>query len=554
MDNRERVILQIAFERNEEKLEDIAVQRKFLEYAMKVIPSLESIKATAPGIKLFETETTEITADIMGGLIFCMDQFLASTVLENVERGWTFLDNDTLLNGLKAMRYYSVVSENCPYITESYERLVRHLKTTIKEVIDKQVTELVTNAVRYIRRHNVVYIIYYNGLTEPTPMIAPDEFVWIFTKKEYADAIIESNKEIELSIKALTLPELEESIHTWYEFGIEQFRLNTATGDHEVEFTSADYLNKEFPEHQNKCLNFLMLRLRQTEDIESMKKFYAVTWSITCIEMRRSLYLVPISCNDDVNEPVEDYTVHLTKCATEKMIKLQMEKQLGVLFYGAENYTFAQPENDKAIQAGISMSLRTAVNNGRSFLALFTDMKSLHKFFGGKVCVGLFTWEDIVSRLTDLVENFDGSITPVEGIVINPGGVNVISLSVEDAKAIDIEKRDLDKDFSESVSDSNMSKTQRERIAKQYGAGSIIRKETGLCTASLVLGIISILFDFTPITGILALVLGIIGRRKALKEERIGTEKALAGIILGIVGCVISLFLIVCIVLTKVTR
>ncbi|AXG80573.1 DUF4190 domain-containing protein [Streptomyces paludis] len=70
----------------------------------------------------------------------------------------------------------------------------------------------------------------------------------------------------------------------------------------------------------------------------------------------------------------------------------------------------------------------------------------------------------------------------------------------------------------------------------------------GLGTAALVLGIISVvgfcLWGLNIVIGILALVFGIIGRRRAGRGEATNGGMALAGIILGIVGIVIGTMMI----------
>ena len=76
-----------------------------------------------------------------------------------------------------------------------------------------------------------------------------------------------------------------------------------------------------------------------------------------------------------------------------------------VPFYGADQYSFAYAQSGNAIQLGKPMRLQTAVNNGHTFLPIFTDMKTLHGVFGDKVRIGLFTWDDIVTRINDLSEN-----------------------------------------------------------------------------------------------------------------------------------------------------
>ena len=549
---------------------------------MKVVPTLESVKLTAPGIKLYEAETAELTNELLGGLLFAINQFLSSTVFENIESGWVFLDVDTLLDGLKALNFYAVVSNNCQYIPEACDRIMKHLKTRVdNSLIESKVAELVSEGVTAIKESAECFSVYHNVLDERIPMIDPNGFAWLFTSKEYADTIIEHNKGIALSIKTIPKMEMDNYLRSWYAFGVENIRLNVGTGEHEVELSVSDYFNEKSPKYQSVFLNYLLLRTKQTASIETLKKLHLMIWSAACKEMTNSLYLVPIKYDDDTAELIEDQFIHTSQRAAERMMKLQIEKQIGtsleeymvnievkegennplvgqtfdnftsheVPFYGCENYSFAHAQNGDAIQLGKTMRLQTAVNNGHTFLPLFTDMTTLHTVFGNKVRVGLFTWDDIVARINDSSENPDGSISAIEGVVINPSLIN-FQLSVDNVKAIEAEKNEPPKVFFGTGPEADLQKTQKEKIAEQYKNTHLVRRENRFCKASFILGIISLILDFTPITGLLSLIFGIVGRNKALKEKQDGAGKALTGIILGAVGMSSRLLLLIYLILT----
>lgn len=73
--------------------------------------------------------------------------------------------------------------------------------------------------------------------------------------------------------------------------------------------------------------------------------------------------------------------------------------------------------------------------------------------------------------------------------------------------------------------------------------------QNGLSTASLVLGIISlVIFCLWPVAiilGVLAVILGFVGRRRAKRGESTNPGQALAGIICGAVGVVLGVTLVV---------
>lgn len=401
MDNKERVILKLANERKkEEPCSAVSVQKSFLEYAMKVVPTLESVKLTASGIKLYESETTELTNDLLGGLLFAINHFFSVTVFEKVESGWPFLDVDTLLDGLKALNFYAAVSNNCPHIPQAYDRIMRYLKTRVdNSLIESKVAELTSEGVAAIKESAECFTVYHNVFDERIPMIDPTSFAWLFTKKEYTDKIIECNKDIDLAVKTISKSEMDNFLRSWYALGVEGFRLNVGSGDREVELSVSEYLEEKPPKYQSVFLNNLLLRTKQTEHVETLKKFHMEIWFAACREMTNSLFLIPVKYDDDTDGPIEDNFVHTSRRAAERMMKLQIEKQIGtsleeymanveveegknnplvgqsfdnftsgeVPFFGCEDYSFAHTQNGNTIQLGKTMRLQTAENNGHVF-------------------------------------------------------------------------------------------------------------------------------------------------------------------------------------------
>jgi hypothetical protein len=70
----------------------------------------------------------------------------------------------------------------------------------------------------------------------------------------------------------------------------------------------------------------------------------------------------------------------------------------------------------------------------------------------------------------------------------------------------------------------------------------------GMATAALVLGILALITSFTVIGGVLlgllAIIFGIIGLRRANRGLALGRGRAIAGIILGLLGIVVAGLLI----------
>ena len=290
-------------------------------------------------------------------------------------------------------------------------------------------------------------------------------------------------------------------------------------------------------------------------------------------EIASSLFLVPISYEDDIpNTPVDDYTLHTTKQAAEKLLKLELEKQLGmslekyvvelesqgkgpeslkgqtvtmnngeaVPFYGGERYSFATTSDGASIQFGKTMHITTIVNNGHTYIPLFTDFQELQAIYGEHVRVGLYTYKDILERLNDSAIN-NGTISQIEGIVINPASNAIIHFSKEDIEHNENLRNGSEQDGNNSAP---TPMTQKQQIAEQFeNIAKRENKKLKFCKASMIIGILAFFLDITPIMGIVAVVLGSIGLPKEKNAE--GRGKAIAGIITGAINI---LFGIICII------
>lgn len=76
-------------------------------------------------------------------------------------------------------------------------------------------------------------------------------------------------------------------------------------------------------------------------------------------------------------------------------------------------------------------------------------------------------------------------------------------------------------------------------------SGRLARPRNGMGTAALVLGILAVLSSWTAVggivLGILAVILGLVGRRRVKRREADNGGMAVAGIVLGAIGLVIGI-------------
>lgn len=80
-----------------------------------------------------------------------------------------------------------------------------------------------------------------------------------------------------------------------------------------------------------------------------------------------------------------------------------------------------------------------------------------------------------------------------------------------------------------------------------YGTAPVAGNRNGLGTASMVLGILSLLSWFIFIGGLfglIAIVLGVLGRGRARRREASNGGRALAGIVMGTIGLLLTVLVV----------
>ena len=249
-----------------------------------------------------------------------------------------------------------------------------------------------------------------------------------------------------------------------------------------------------------------------------------------------ALYLAPFRYDEDLGKSIEDKYIHTSERASLKMKNIQSGT---VYFSGCEDYSFAYAQVAEGVCTGKTMHLQTAVNCGHVFLPLFTDMETLQKIFGKNIRVGLFTWEDIVERLHDTVKNADGSYSRIEGIVFDPG-VNNTVLSAEEVHEMNSKMNVHSAIKAIQESNSKVNESVNGFLCDEFDAD--IQRARRYCKASVILGVLSLPFGITFIPPVLAVIYGLIGRSKTGSQKE--ANDALAGIILGSLSIVITLWLL----------
>lgn len=316
-------------------------------------------------------------------------------------------------------------------------------------------------AISYIKSIDKVYITFMRATGDQIPSVDGFGYAWLFSKQEYADMIIQKNPGVDMFCKEFDQDSLSAFVKTWYRFGISRFKLNPGTNDRFAEVDRDDFLPIEGIKKWNiigSSLNQLIIRFKQNNAIQNNPMAHATAmtmWSSICHELYRSVFLVPVTYDD---EPyyVEDWVIHTSLAGAERLTQAEIERQIGDrtkdgsklvaedkngnpiymlkedLIYGGEKYHFAK---DGEVSPGRIMHLRTILNNGTTFLCGFTDFEALHKVFGENVRVAVQSYEEIIAHMNDAVSDS----TAIQGFVINPG-TNELMLSRENIEYVAKEK------------------------------------------------------------------------------------------------------------------
>lgn len=305
-------------------------------------------------------------------------------------------------------------------------------------------------AISYINSLDRVFVTFMRVTGDQIPSVDGFGYAWIFSKKEYADIILQKNPGVDMFYKEFDKEGLKTFVKTWYRFGISRFKLNPGTNDRYAEVDRDDFLPIEGIKKWDligSSLNQLIIRFKQNNAIQNNPMAHATAmtmWSSICHELYRSVFLVPFTYDDEPYE-VEDWVIHAATSlvGAERLTQAEIKRHLGDragdarklvaedkdgnpiyilnkdLIYGSEKYHFAK---DGEVTSGRIMHLGTMLNNGTTFLCGFTDFEALHKVFGENVGVAILSYEDIIAHMNDAVSDS----TAIQGFVINPGTNDLI--------------------------------------------------------------------------------------------------------------------------------
>lgn len=289
-------------------------------------------------------------------------------------------------------------------------------------------------ALDFLNSAKNIYMIYDKETTDLLPAITCDGCADIFTRRQYAEDLINKESGIDtLAIKEFQKEEFDQQVKTWHAFGITKFYLNAGTPNHACLFKLDDYMPDpviEESEYNGSSLRMYFLRYRQYRRYRdpNMKALAQTLFSAFCYEIEKVLFLCPFVYDNEsypLGEP--DYAFHMTS-EGEKFIKENLEEYDEPEFYGGENYQMVDASDVRLEEINLFFLNGTGDVSESKGLPAFTDFASLHAVFGENVRVALCTYDELCAVAQKKGANHD--------LLINPNALTM-QISQSDMEAIE---------------------------------------------------------------------------------------------------------------------
>lgn len=289
-------------------------------------------------------------------------------------------------------------------------------------------------ALDFLNSAKNIYMIYDKETTDLLPAITCDGCADIFTRRQYAEDLINKESGIDtLAIKEFQKEEFDQQVKTWHAFGITKFYLNAGTPNHACLLKLDDYMPDpviEESEYNGSSLRMYFLRYRQYRRYRdpNMKALAQTLFSAFCYEIEKVLFLCPFVYDNEsypLGEP--DYALHMTS-EGEKFIKENLEEYDEPEFYGGENYQMVDASDVRLEEINLFFLNGTGDVSESKGLPAFTDFASLHAVFGENVRVALCTYDELCAVAQKKGANHD--------LLINPNALTM-QISQSDMEAIE---------------------------------------------------------------------------------------------------------------------
>ncbi len=289
-------------------------------------------------------------------------------------------------------------------------------------------------ALDFLNSAKNIYMIYDKETTDLLPAITCDGCANIFTRRQYAEDLINKEAGIDtLAVKEFQKEEFDQQVKTWHAFGITKFYLNAGTPNHACLIMLDDYMPDpvtEESEYNGSSLRMYFLRYRQYRRYRNphMKALAQTLFGAFCYEIEKVAFLCPF-IYDNESYPLDgpDYALHMTS-EGEKFIKENLEEYDEPEFYGGENYQIVDASDVRLEEINLFFLKGTGGVSESKGIPAFTDFASLHAVFGENVRVALCTYDELCALAQKKGDDHD--------LLINPNALTM-QISKSDMEAIE---------------------------------------------------------------------------------------------------------------------
>lgn len=292
------------------------------------------------------------------------------------------------------------------YASEKISELEQKKKAFEKDSADKAKT-----LIGKMFESEEAWYIYTKGAGNKIPTIDNSGAAQIFTKKEYADNVIEKATEVPLAVERLDKKTLGVFFSSLFRYGILKLKvdmLQPSGGEVDRDEAASMGNLKEYQLMNSRCYS-LIIRYLQTKQLMNKTNANlssATIWSALCKEFPKSLFFVPMCFEGEEGSVKDTNELFFTESALAQM----KERKPAVL--GLEKY---KPSNGNGRKLKFMTLKNSAVGDDKTFFPVFTDIGELKNVFGDRAKICMITYGDLREKYKSCY-----------AVAVNPASINLV--------------------------------------------------------------------------------------------------------------------------------
>ena len=260
-------------------------------------------------------------------------------------------------------------------------------------------------------KNEEAWYIYTKGAGNMLPTIDNSGAAQIFTKEEYANAVVEKAPEVPLAVGKLDKKLLGAFFSNLFRYGILRLKvdmLQPGGGEAARDDVANMGQLKEYMLTNSRCYSLMIryLQAKQLLDKTNANLSSATLWSAFCKEFPKSLFFVPMCFEGEEGNVKDDYSIYFTEAAVTKM----KDEKPPVI--GLEKY---KPANGDGRRLKFITLKNSAAGDDKTFFPVFTDIGELKAVFGDKARICVITYNDLREKYVNCF-----------AVVVNPASLNLI--------------------------------------------------------------------------------------------------------------------------------